>query len=486
MIQKGSKSQQLKSEAYHIAGAAYSAIGGRPDNQDCCGFGATPLGYLALVCDGMGGGPAGRIASSMAVKSIFSSFSAFAPDINRENALKMALSKAETELETAMQNDARLEGMGTTVIAVLLNEQSAMVACLGDSRCYQLRGGKSIFRTADQSIVGELVRAGVLTEEQARTSPQSNVITASLGASGSHEPVITERPYLKGDRFVLCTDGVWGSMPHPELLIRFGQPGKMTALAERLSAEVDQIGYSGRGHHDNHSFVIFELGKDSKLKDKMSKWYKVVFAVLIGLLMVCVCINFHTCSTNRKVSREIASLRDSLEMSEIALVEKDIERQKAAYEHFSEFYEDKVYMQEHIDSLSDVVRKLSDSIELLKTKDKNPQPVVITNNIKAKEIAGQLVALCDEVQKERFKTPQDANKVWPKKKQELKLLIGSFRQVVPQKYHSLLEALNKESNNDTLWFVDREKKNGYHYHTKAAQNKMKHIKEQVQEIQKKL
>ena len=475
-------SQKLSSVSYHVAGAAYSAIGGRPENQDCCGFGETPLGYLALVCDGMGGGPAGSTASSLAVNSILRSFSAFAPTIDRAEALRMAISQAETDIEVAMQKDSRLVGMGTTVVALLVNEQSAVIATLGDSRCYQFRRGKTLFRSTDQSLVGELVRAGAITEEQARTSPQANVITAALGSSSNHEPNIVERPYLAGDRFILCTDGVWGSMPHPDLLDRFCQAMPLDAIADNMCVEVDRIGLSSNGHFDNHSFAVIEVNKDSVLKEKMNKLYKIIVAALAILLLISVCLNLRNCN-NKALKEQIGQLQTELDDAHQKMVNMEEEGNQRTYDHYLAYYEEKLYMQDCIDSLSDLINNMRDT--LVQQKDSLAKTNTILRPQSAK-IVKELIALCDDVLGLKYKKVKDATKVWSEKKQKMLFLISQLKHVTAKKHHPSIAKIDAAIKNDTLWYVDSEVKNGYHYHTNTARQKMQKLKELLEKIRTEL
>lgn len=274
-----------------LQGVANSMQGGRPENQDDWGFVDTPLGFLLVVCDGMGGGPGGKTASYIAKNTMMTVLQGCSAQSSRVDALKMAVSKANDALYQKMDEVPQLRGMGSTLVAVLINQHSAIIAHLGDSRCYRISHGRVAFRTDDHSLVGELVRNKALTEEQARTSPQSNVIMRGLGNTSNHTAEITEVPYRKGDRFVLCTDGVWGIMPHEQLVQRLTSLQTLPAMVDNLSAEVDQIGFSTGGHHDNHTLAAIEMNTDSILKDKMSKIVKISFAVLAVLLVICIVVN---------------------------------------------------------------------------------------------------------------------------------------------------------------------------------------------------
>lgn len=278
------------SQLISLQGVGISRQGGRPENQDDWGFVDTSLGFLLVVCDGMGGGPGGKTASYIAKNEFMAALQGCSAQASRVDAMKMAVSRANDALYQKMDEEPMLKGMGSTLVAVLISQQSAVVAHLGDSRCYRISHKRIVFRTDDHSLVGELVRNKALTEEQARTSPQSNVIMRGLGNTSNHVPEIVEVPYRKGDRFMLCTDGVWGIMPHELLVQRLTSQQDLSALVSNLAAEIDQIGFSANGHHDNHTLAAVEMNTDSILKDKMSKKVKITVAVLAALLVVSIVI----------------------------------------------------------------------------------------------------------------------------------------------------------------------------------------------------
>ncbi len=256
--------EQFVSKKYSLKGFVTSSIGGRKENQDNYGFRETPLGALAIVCDGMGGGPAGSVASFKVCEEIMHTLgTAPQPGVVRETALREAVARAQQTLESMEEQNMQYCGMGTTLTAVLVNEESALLAWAGDSRIYQLRGSKMVYRTADHSLVAELVRRKAMTEEQARRSPQANVITRGLGHLGNNIPDVVEVPYKAGDRFVLCTDGVWGSMTHNDIVSRFTSDEDLCCIVAGIDKEVDKIGAAAGGHHDNHTLAIMEMGKDS-------------------------------------------------------------------------------------------------------------------------------------------------------------------------------------------------------------------------------
>ena len=261
-----------KNDTDIFVGFAESRIGGRAENQDSYGYKETPLGFLLTVCDGMGGGPGGKTASSIAVEEIITGIDEANDDEEISNIIIKAIRRANMAVIEAANENPSLAGMGSTATVLLLSEQSAFIAHVGDSRIYQIRGGRKIFRTYDHSMVFELVKQKVITEEQARLSAQSNIITRALGMKPDLEVDIVERPYVKGDRFVLCSDGIHGSMPEKELLKMLGNRKiSLGALVDDISTCVDNLGRTNGGHHDNMTLAIVETKNNSKLKEKMSK-----------------------------------------------------------------------------------------------------------------------------------------------------------------------------------------------------------------------
>lgn len=268
-----------------LHGIAITCQGGRSENQDDVGFYETPLGLLFIVCDGMGGGPGGKTASYIAKNEISQALINCPPNISPEKAIKAAVGIAQEALVAKSEEVSSVSGMGTTIVVLLISKHSAIIAHAGDSRCYHLRSKRQIFRTQDHSLVGELVQRKVLTEEEARTSPQSNVITRGLGCLSNNVPEVIEVPYKKGDRFVLCTDGFWGIMPHYELIKKITSKSDIKTVLTNLSTEIDEIGNRSGGYHDNHTAAIIEMESDSLLKEKLIK-NKLYIAVGIAVILV--------------------------------------------------------------------------------------------------------------------------------------------------------------------------------------------------------
>ena len=278
-----------------LHGFAITCQGGRPENQDDVGFYETPLGLLFIVCDGMGGGPGGKTASYMAKNEISQTLINCEPQMSPVKAVKAAIGIAQEAIAAKSEEVSSVSGMGTTTVVLLINKHSAIIAHAGDSRCYQLRGKRMVFRTQDHSLVEELVQRKVFTEEEARTSPQSNVIKRGLGCLSNNVPEIVEVPYNKGDRFVLCTDGVWGIMPHQELIKRFTSKDEIKTVLSNLAIEIDEIGMRSGGHHDNHTAAIIEMESDSLLKENFikKKFFAAVAITVVILMSISIWLFIH-------------------------------------------------------------------------------------------------------------------------------------------------------------------------------------------------
>lgn len=282
-----------------FVGFAESRIGGRPENQDSYGFKETRWGFLLTVCDGMGGGPGGKTASSIAVQEIITGIDEANDDEEVSNIIIKAVRRANMAILEAGNENLQLKGMGSTATVLLLSDKSAFLAHVGDSRIYQIRGGKKVFRTFDHSMVFELVKQKVITEEQARLSAQSNVITRALGMEPDLEVDVVEQPYLKGDRFVLCSDGIHGSMPEQELMkMVANRKTSLGAVLDDIATYVDNMGRSSGGGHDNLTLAIVETKVNSKLRVTMSKQIKYTLMVLAAVCFISLLCNIWQASSS--------------------------------------------------------------------------------------------------------------------------------------------------------------------------------------------
>ncbi len=291
---------EIKTESPVIVnGFAESRIGGRSENQDSLGWADTPFGFLLTVCDGMGGGPGGKTASSIAVKEIIDGVKEADHQEEVANILIKAIRRANMAILNQANEQPNLQGMGSTCTVLLINQKSATIAHVGDSRVYQFRGSRKIFRTFDHSMVFDLVKQKVLTEEQARLSAQSNVITRALGIKHDLEVEISERPYEKGDRFLLCTDGIHGAIEEKELIKwAVNRKPSLGSLVDDISTEIDNVGRNAGGGHDNLTLAMVETKMNSIKKETMSNKIKQLLGVIGTLCVVSIAFNIFLALNN--------------------------------------------------------------------------------------------------------------------------------------------------------------------------------------------
>lgn len=302
---------------YEATGFVDSRIGGRQENQDCAGIKDTAIGLLVVVCDGMGGMQGGQIASTTAVTSIMSFFDTIDKQSDPAMTLIKAINEANAQIIAKSQENPNLTGMGTTVTALLKTPKSAIVAHVGDSRIYQFRGCKKVFRTFDHSMVFEMVKKKVLTEEQARLSVQSNVILKALGVKPDVEVEWHELPYLKGDRFVLCSDGFWGAMPEKDFITYVTKKGNIKDVLQHTANKVESLGKEKGEDYDNLTAAIVDMDSNSKMQVKMNTLSKTIIGVLAVFLIVSIGFNGYQYS---KLSENVSVLPDSTEQQKSAFV----------------------------------------------------------------------------------------------------------------------------------------------------------------------
>jgi PPM family protein phosphatase len=197
----------LATALVHYSAAAVSDRGRkRSTNEDAFGY-SIEQGVF-LVCDGMGGAAAGEVASSLAVDEIMRVLTDRAPEVPLSSLIEHAVSVANEVIYSRAQSNSKLNGMGTTLVALVAEERRIQVLNIGDSRCYRLRAGNLEQITQDHSLVDEQVRLGRMSEAEAVRSPLRNVITRALGTQSRVTPDIFDLDAEPGDLFLLCSDGL--------------------------------------------------------------------------------------------------------------------------------------------------------------------------------------------------------------------------------------------------------------------------------------
>lgn len=240
-----------------------TGIGGRKENQDNYTGMSVGNNVILTVCDGMGGMNGGQTASRIAVTEIAQILAEFPIEELGENAIYKAVDAANAAIYRRALNDPPLRGMGTTATVLVLTPEAAYLTHVGDSRIYQLRKGKKEFRTFDHSKVFEMVAQNMMTEEQARQSSFSNIITRALGIRPKVDMVVEKIPYKKGDRFILCCDGIWNTLPEPEMMKLFLAKSATREEVEYLTETVNGIGEQRGGDHDNLTAIVVDVKQKS-------------------------------------------------------------------------------------------------------------------------------------------------------------------------------------------------------------------------------
>jgi PPM family protein phosphatase len=215
-------------------------------------FKLSDKGVLLAVSDGMGGHRAGDVASLVALDSLQAALRGKRGDVC-EKRLESAVTSANAAVIDAARDKNRA-GMGATLTAVVLTTREALIAEVGDSRAYLLRGGKLRQLTRDQSLVQMLVDAGAMSAEQAKDSPRRNIVVQAIGRQEKMCVALGRLQLRRGDKIFLCSDGLWDSMTDAEM----AQVLANNDAAAACTALIDLA--NERGGADNITAVVAELG----------------------------------------------------------------------------------------------------------------------------------------------------------------------------------------------------------------------------------
>lgn len=189
--------------SFSLRTAVVSDIGlVRSNNEDS----AHASRCLLALADGIGGMPAGELASDIVVKTL-AELDDSSPTSDALGALRAAAETANREILLVSESDPANDGMGTTATAVMLAGDQLALLHVGDSRAYLLRDGELSQLTKDDTLVQSLVDQGLLTVEEARLHPRRSIVTQALQGS-DYEPTLSLRPAYAGDRLLLCSDGL--------------------------------------------------------------------------------------------------------------------------------------------------------------------------------------------------------------------------------------------------------------------------------------
>ncbi len=230
----------------------------RPHNEDT--FVCEPP--LFAVADGVGGAQAGEIASRIAAAAI----EELPPGARGEEPLAVLLREANERIYNQSLDDPSLAGMGTVVTALLFDEPTGTISIghVGDSRAYRMRHGELVQLTTDHSLVGELVRAGRLSTEEAEAHPHRSVITRAVGTEPIVEVDTSTVSAEPGDLYLICSDGLTDLVRDDEIaLVLAAAENDPDGAAESLVAAANRA-----GGIDNITVVLFEVLDDDPLHEQ--------------------------------------------------------------------------------------------------------------------------------------------------------------------------------------------------------------------------
>jgi protein phosphatase len=217
--------------------------------------GSSAFPGLFIVCDGVGGAPGGEVASEITCRSIPGYF--IEQNLAQVNtmAINNAITYACDQMVTHASRTSDLSRMCTTLALLYVAGYKVYAVWIGDSRIYQVRKGKVMFRSKDHSLVQEMVDRGVIRPEEASKHSMKNVVTRVLGPGHTHvEAEIVQLTDLEeSDQFLLCSDGVMDGIEESELISIMTEGQTLDAKTEIIDSRCRE--YS----RDNYSVILVEL-----------------------------------------------------------------------------------------------------------------------------------------------------------------------------------------------------------------------------------
>lgn len=227
----------------------------RDSNQDAYDVGEFSNGSVwAVLCDGMGGANGGSVASKSAVEDISEQLKLnFRDELNSEeikNILIQSIEHANSKIHEKAHNDELLSGMGTTVVAMIIDKGTVYVTHAGDSRAYLIGESGMEQLTVDHSMVQMMLNNGDLTPEEAKEHPRKHIITRAVGVNKTIEIDFTERQMSSGDVVLLCSDGLSNYVESAEVEKVIKEDG-----CEKACEKLTELAYQ-HGGGDNITIVL--------------------------------------------------------------------------------------------------------------------------------------------------------------------------------------------------------------------------------------
>jgi protein phosphatase len=224
----------------------------RKINEDSVGFYQSEDFDIYVIADGMGGHNAGEVASKLAVDTTIDCVKSLINKKNMEETLAAGIELANEKIFNLSQSNDGLNGMGTTITACLVKENEMTVANVGDSSCYIIRYDGIVKITKDHSLVQQLVDEGSITEEEAVSHPNKNIITRALGTNMHVDIDIFKVELSDVVKIILCTDGLSNGVKSGEMYDIIMNNNNQNACRQLI--ELSKL----KGGRDNISAIVFE------------------------------------------------------------------------------------------------------------------------------------------------------------------------------------------------------------------------------------
>ncbi|MHB8277102.1 MAG: Stp1/IreP family PP2C-type Ser/Thr phosphatase [Candidatus Humimicrobiaceae bacterium] len=353
-------------------------------NEDSFSFDSSrgDKGSIFLVSDGMGGHKAGEVASQYAsIKIVEYFYKSAQKDIPSK--LNESIRMVNREIYNLSQKDSSKRGMGTTVVAVVIFENTLYFANVGDSRAYLLRNGLIRKITKDHSWLEEKISEGVLSPSEARNNPNKNIITKCVGYDSDVEPNFGNIVLKEGDRLILCSDGLWDELN--DLKIK-----EMALSNSDLKKSVGRLlsAAEGNGGKDNITAVVIDYGKVkiniiNKSKDKILLAVISVLAILAIVFSVIIFNSYNKVKTkNDKYQNDITD--NSKDIEDLKKQNKDLNISK-------------IELGEKLDSsekkIKDLEKQLKEASETSQINNENDINLAIKRMLNVNDLFGSPLAV---------------------------------------------------------------------------------------------
>jgi len=211
---------------------------------------------LFLIADGVGGQNHGKLASQMTIDDVVKFFIKNENKYsNKKELMSEAIKDANKDVRSFSTTKPEFEGMGTTLVSALIEDNRVILSSAGDSRCYMIRNGIISQLTVDNSYVQYLLEKGAISANEAKTHPQRNLITKAIGLEDNIDVEIEQTEICSGDILLLCTDGLTTMLSDEEILhIILKKNGNIQELAEELVRRAKE-----NGGTDNITAILVEV-----------------------------------------------------------------------------------------------------------------------------------------------------------------------------------------------------------------------------------